>query len=284
MGYHVAIDLNNENSSHTQIVKKIPKYANVLELGCAHGDMANVLKRELQCRVIGIEKDPNAAADAHQVCDYVFVENLDDPQSLDALQLESFDVISLVDVLEHLDNPLALLKRLKPLLLESDGRLLLSVPNVAHASVRLELLNGSFNYEDSGILDRTHKHFYTSQSIQALLREAGYTIHEIDYTWHELPEDVIEKYLQNVHLTANREALDYFRSNECIAYQFIISASPISETISSLPVTRQLKPMKDSWERWQDTQKRLSETEYELSQIKSTKAWKVASYLRKTVS
>lgn len=284
MGYQVAIDLSNDNNSHTQIVKKIPQYANVLELGCAYGDMARVLKHQLNCRVIGIEQNREAAEYAEQSCDYVFIENLDDPHSLDALQYETFDIISLVDVLEHLNNPLGLLKRLKPLLLESDGRLLLSVPNVAHASVRLELLSGSFDYEDAGILDRTHMRFYTADSIQSLLREAGYTIHEMDYTWHELPDDVIEKYLNKARLQMTSESLDYFHSNDNVAYQFIISASPTVESTSTSSAKHQLKPMADSWERWGQLQTRLQQAEKELAQIKNSKTWKMMKHIVKQPS
>lgn len=284
MGYQVAIDLSNDNNSHTQIVRKIPQYANVLELGCAYGDMARVLKHQLNCRVIGIEQNREAAEYAEQSCDYVFIENLDDPHSLDALQYEAFDIISLVDVLEHLNNPLGLLKRLKPLLLETDGRLLLSVPNVAHASVRLELLSGSFDYEDAGILDHTHMRFYTADSIQSLLREAGYTIHEMDYTWHELPDDVIEKYLNKARLQMTSESLDYFHSNDNVAYQFIISASPTVEGTAALAAQRQLKPMADSWERWGQLQTRLQQAEKELAQIKNSKTWKMMKHIVKQPS
>ena len=267
MSYQVAIDLNNENKSHTQIINKVPKYANVLELGCAHGDMSHVLKQNQQARVIGIEKDAIAAQDAENICDYVFVEDLDDPHSLDALQFEKFDVITLVDVLEHLNDPKAALERLKPLLLD-EGRLLLSVPNIAHASVRLELLCGSFEYEDVGILDRTHEHFYTTESIQTLLREAGYTIHEMDYTWHDMPDTVIEKYLNKVGLDITDDALDYFHSNECAAYQFIISASPCNTEAKQLPVTRKLKPMDDSWGTWDKLHALLQEQNKELEQLR----------------
>ena len=267
MSYQVAIDLNNENNSHTQIINKIPNYANVLELGCAYGDMSLVLKKNQQARIIGIEKNAIAAQDAENICDYVFVEDLDDPHSLDALQFEKFDVITLVDVLEHLRDPKAVLQRLKPLLLD-EGRLLLSVPNVAHISVRLELLCGSFEYEDAGILDRTHEHFYTTESIQALLREAGYTIHEMDYTWHDMPDTVIEKYLNKVGLDVTDEALDYFHSNENAAYQFIISASPCNANTQTLPVTRKLKPMDDSSDTWNKLHTQLQEQNKELEKLR----------------
>ncbi len=267
MSYQVAIDLSNENNSHTQIINKIPQYANVLELGCAHGDMSRVLKQHQQARVIGIEQDAIAAQDAKNICDYVFIEDLNKPHSLDALQFEKFDVITLVDVLEHLHNPKAVLERLKPLLLD-DGRLLLSVPNIAHLSVRLELLCGSFEYEDSGILDCSHEHFYTTESIQQLLYEAGYIIHEMEYTWHDIPDEVIQNYLNKVGLVASEQAMDYFHSNECVAYQFIISASPCDVRTNFLPVTHKLKPMDDSWDTWRKLHALLRQQNKELELLK----------------
>jgi 2-polyprenyl-3-methyl-5-hydroxy-6-metoxy-1,4-benzoquinol methylase len=241
MAYPVAIDLNNENNPRTQIVNKIPHYANVLELGCSHGIMSQALKQNKQARVIGIEQDAIAAHDAENICDYVFVEDLDNSHSLDVLQFEKFDTITLIDVLEHLKNPIAVLQRLKPLLLE-EGRLILSVPNVAHVSRRLELLCGSFKANQSDVLAQTHEHFYTSESIQALLRAAGYTVHEMDYTWHDLPDEEIEHYLSKAGLPLTDAALDFFHSNENAAYEFIISASPCQHDAVSLPVTRKLKP------------------------------------------
>ena len=148
------------NHSHYHIVQRIPRYAQVLELGCGDGSMSRMMKEHCQAKVFGVEKDPNLAWQAQRHCDYVFTEDLDDPHSLDALQFEKFDVITLVDVLEHLKHPQALLERLKPFLMD-ESIILLSVPNVAHVSVRLELLTGDFRYEDAGILDSTHLKFFT---------------------------------------------------------------------------------------------------------------------------
>ena len=243
MTYSVAIDLNNENNPQTQIVNKIPKYANVLELGCGRGDMSQVLKQRKSARVIGIESNLSAARNAENICDYVFMEDLDDSHSLDVLQFEKFDTITLIDVLEHLRNPIEVLQRLKPLLLD-EGRLILSVPNIAHASRRLELLCGSFNNtaQQAGQHRYCAEYFYTSESIQALLREAGYTVHEMDYTWHDLSDEAIEGYLKQAGLAVSDAALDFFHCNENAAYEFIISASPCHHNALALPVTRQLKP------------------------------------------
>jgi len=246
MSYSVAIDLNNENNPQTQIVNKIPQYANVLELGCGYGEMSQILKQRKSARVIGIEVNAEAAHNAENICDYVFIEDLDCPHSLDVLQFEKFDTITLIDVLEHLRNPVEVLQRLKPLLLD-EGRLILSVPNVAHVSRRLALLCGTFNYTQANDqASYRSEYFYTSESIQALLREAGYTVHEMDYTWHDLSDEEIERHLNQAGLEISEAALDFFHCNENAAYEFIISASPCHQNALSLPVTRKLKSVENN--------------------------------------
>ncbi len=83
-----------------------------------------------------------------------------------------YDLGLLLDVIEHTPDPRATLastaSRLKP-----GGTLLVSVPNVAHWSVRFSLLLGRFEYAASGILDRTHLRFFTRRSFLGTLRDAG---------------------------------------------------------------------------------------------------------------
>ena len=236
------------NHSHTQIVRRVPRYARVLELGCADGSMSRLLKQHCEASIIGVEQNPNTAWRARCFCDYVFTENLDDPHSLDALEGEKFDVITLVDVLEHLQHPQALLQRLKPLLLD-EGCLLLSVPNVAHASVRLELLKGDFRYESSGILDDTHLKFFTATTLQTMLVEAGYAVQTLDYTWHDLADTVISEQLQTLGIHVTPEALAAFHTPDAMAYQFIAAAQPLPEVAATAPAMP-LKPLTASQDTW----------------------------------
>lgn len=257
-------DTVDHNHSHTQIVSRIPQYAQVLELGCATGEMSRMMKQACHAQVFGVEKDPQSAWQAQRHCDYVFTEDLDDAESLNALQFEKFDVITLVDVIEHLQYPEALLERLKPLMME-ESTILLSVPNVAHASVRLELLTGDFRYEDAGILDSTHLKFFTLKSLKSMLARSGFVINEIDYTWHDMPDSVISRYLRQVGIEATPRILDYFHQPEAVAYQFIVSVSlPGNSSGNSSddpevlkregktipPMDMDLKPMAASWQTW----------------------------------
>ncbi|MBJ6609820.1 MAG: class I SAM-dependent methyltransferase [Candidatus Thiothrix moscowensis] len=270
----------HDNHSHSQIVRRVPRYAHVLELGCATGSMSKLLKEHCDATIIGVDNNPRTAWQARCFCDYVLTEDLDDPHSLDALEDEKFDVITLVDVLEHLQDPAGLLRRVKPLLLD-EGQLLLSVPNIAHASVRLELLRGSFQYEDSGILDASHLKFFTVTSLQALLAEAGFVLQALEYTWHDLADDVISEYLQAACLAVTPEALAAFHTPEAMAYQFIVAAQPM-QAATHQTFALPLKPLTASQDTWAGLQQDLAQTrqaladaQAELGRVYATRSWQM---------
>ena len=268
----------DDNHSHSQIVRRVPHYAQVLELGCGDGSMSRLLRERCEAHIIGIDHNPDIVWQAQRYCDYVFTEDLDDPHSLDALEGEKFDVITLVDVLEHLQHPDALLQRLKPLLLD-EGQILISIPNIAHSSVRLELLNGRFDYESAGILDATHLKFFTAESVQALLAEAGFTVNDIDYTWHDLPDEVITRYLKAAGLEPTAAALAKFHEPEAVAYQFIISSSPVMPETARLAdknaQAQHLKPIDASWQTWGRMHSELALAHAELERVYSTRSWQM---------
>lgn len=160
-----------------EIQRLVPSHAGmVLDVGCGAGTLGVALKRRGAAQVIGVEVDPDAAAAAQEVLDRVHigdVEVLDLPYGT-----SSFDYIILADVLEHLRDPWALLKRLAPLL-TAHGRLIVSLPNVRHWSVLRGLLEGEWIYLPAGILDRGHFRFFTLKSGRALLESAGLTVLEV---------------------------------------------------------------------------------------------------------
>jgi 2-polyprenyl-3-methyl-5-hydroxy-6-metoxy-1,4-benzoquinol methylase len=86
------------------------------------------------------------------------------------------DLVLCLDVLEHLLKPAEVLKRVTSTM-PDNGTVIVSVPNVAHASVSLPLLlKAQFRYQDTGILDRTHVRFFDRESVVALMNEAGFVV------------------------------------------------------------------------------------------------------------
>ena len=152
----------------------------VLDVGCGRGRLGGTI-RGLGYRVTGIERNPEAAAAAHERLDEVVPVDLADPAATAAaLADRRFDAMVFADVLEHLPDPLAVL-RWYLRFLAPGGRVVVSLPNVACWDRRLALLFGHFDYADAGIMDRTHLRFFTFRTARILLREAGLTVLSTDH-------------------------------------------------------------------------------------------------------
>jgi SAM-dependent methyltransferase len=146
--------------------------ARVLDVGCGAGSLGAALKADRGCEVVGLEGFPEAAERARERLDDVLCVDLD---ALDALPPEtgSFDAMIFGDVLEHLRDPARLLRALLPSL-SDDGVLVCSIPNVKHWTVVYPLLvKDRWTYEDAGLLDRTHVHFFTLAEISDMLDQLG---------------------------------------------------------------------------------------------------------------
>ena len=175
---------SDPHSSHAVILRQLGdgRGRRALDVGAADGFLAELLTRQ-GWQVTALERDPAQAAKARGRCHEVIVADLDEA----APRLEgAFDAIVYGDVLEHLADPLPVLVALNRSL-ASDGRVVVSVPNVAHLWVRLSLLLGRWEYADRGILDRTHLRFFTRRSFARFLGDAGLAIEEIVATPVPLP-------------------------------------------------------------------------------------------------
>lgn len=175
--YSYPIDLNS-NSTAAKVLRLCGAEKKVLELGCAGGHMSQILT-ERGCHVVAVEIDPEAAAAAEAFCERVIVGDVEEIDIEAELGTARFDVVVAADVLEHLRNPGGLLARLKPFL-EPEGYIVASLPNIAHGSVRLSLMSGSFPYSEKGLLDQTHLRFFTIDTVRSMFEEAGYFITHLD--------------------------------------------------------------------------------------------------------
>jgi 2-polyprenyl-3-methyl-5-hydroxy-6-metoxy-1,4-benzoquinol methylase len=223
--YHIEVDLSQENTSHAQLIRLTGRNKQVLEVGPATGYVTKVLQQR-GCHVWCIENDAEAAKVAAEFCERMVVANVEAVDFKSTFPEERFDVVTFGDVLEHLVDPMGVLTRVKDIL-KPGGHVVASVPNVAHASIRLSLLRGQFQYAEMGLLDRTHLRFFTRESLADLFHGAGYKVRDWQRvltdpfaTEMELQEEDYPSYL--------REAA---RSDiEAMTYQFVVSAYPARST------------------------------------------------------
>ncbi len=85
------------------------------------------------------------------------------------------EAVIAADSLEHLTDPGRMLELIHDAL-PPGAPLMISVPNIANLYVRLNLLFGRFPYADRGLLDRTHRVFFTRSLLRHLLADAGFLI------------------------------------------------------------------------------------------------------------
>ncbi|MBE2294627.1 MAG: methyltransferase domain-containing protein [Phycisphaerales bacterium] len=228
--YHRHLDPESQDSL-ARLARQIRPGSRVLDLGTGPGVLGRYLSETLGCAVDGVEYNPVAVAEAGPWYRHLECADLESITLSACFAGQSYDFIICADVLEHLRQPGAILAQL-PALLAPQGRVLLSVPNVAYAGLIAELLAGDFRYRPEGLLDNTHLRFFTHASLLRLLEEHGlrtvaleatimelhhseFTAHWIDGGWAEtLPVEVIRALLDRP---------------EALVYQFIVSAAPANE-------------------------------------------------------
>jgi methionine biosynthesis protein MetW len=156
------------------ICSMIPHRTRVLDVGCGTGEMTALIQSRCAADVLGVEPDERRAMRAAQRGLDIRVGIFDEAFLRTA---GLFDVIVFADVLEHLSDPTSLL-RMAGQALRPNGCVVASVPNVAHWSVRIDLLIGRFDYSPCGIMDATHLRWFTARGLDLLFRSAGFRIED----------------------------------------------------------------------------------------------------------
>ena len=197
----------------------------VLEVGCGPGSITQILARQGQCRVTGLEQDVEAIEKARPYCEAIMQADLNDvgwTRLLDGA--ERFDVVVAADVLEHLYDPWRTLREMGSFI-GPDGYLVISLPHVGHAAVVSCLLNGDFEYRDWGLLDRTHIRFFGLKNIEDLFAQADLKIVEAKYVI--MPPEFTEFAASWSKLSRTvRDALK--SSAHADVYQVVVKAMPRS--------------------------------------------------------
>lgn len=215
--YDTELDPANANTSHAQILELVGGNKRVLDIGCATGYLARALVAQ-GCTVSGVEYDADAAEQARPTLDRLVVGDLETLDLVESFGPEQFDALVFGDVLEHLRDPLAVLRRARPLLARG-GCVVISVPNIAHGAARLALLKGRWEYRQLGLLDTTHLRFFTLASVREMLREAGLAAVEVRRTI----ADIFETELAVKPEDYDPALIEELRADpESTTYQFVV--------------------------------------------------------------
>ncbi len=172
----------------------------VLEIGCGDGTTGELLERRFGCRVTGVELNPHAAAAAAGRIHRVVAGDVEQ------LELDGrYDLVLALELFEHLTEQEAFLARMRRLL-EPDGTLLLSVPNVGHGAVVEDLLAGRWDYLPIGLLCYTHYRFFTRATLESWLERCDFSRVRLVAQRTEAPERLLAA-LEGSGLEIDRDSL-----------------------------------------------------------------------------
>ena len=213
----------SHNNSWSNLFDLIPPGTRVLDVGCSTGNFGDALIREKSCTVIGVDTNAADIAIAQRVLTEAYVLDITEP--LPTALHHSFDVVVFADVIEHLPDPRSALRSLKSVLAPG-GFVAYSIPHMGHLSVRLDLLQGKFPYTETGLLDRTHFHFYDRQEVVDVFSDAGYYITNEVPVVVQYPESWLVDRLAQLGLTAGPEFFNMVLETESQVFQYIGIATP----------------------------------------------------------
>lgn len=221
--YDYSIDRSLENYTANKLLKHIPVASRVLDVGCSTGYLCRIMQTEFQCQVTGIELSAEAAQKAQPFCDKVLVGDVEHLDLGKALGAKTFDVIVFADILEHLKYPAKVLRQCR-LLLKEDGFILVSVPNFGYKGVLHSLFSGKLEKRSHGIMDDTHRQFYTLDALLGLLGRGSFLLVDLDRTVKALEDS---EFLAD-KLTVFPEICEAIEEGpEADTYQFIVKARPV---------------------------------------------------------
>lgn len=220
--YESRVDPLRPNDAHGISLQLVGKGKSVLELGAAAGHVTKALK-SLGNTVTAIERDGRFLPDLKAIADDAHVTDLDWLDLRELLHGRQFDVILAGDVLEHCSRPDLVLLQCHDLLAPG-GSVVVSLPNIAHADVRLSLLAGRFEYRTVGLLDHTHLRFFTRDTIIQFAETNGFEVTEIFGSTAPIggtefgpPDSSIP-----------REAIEYVQSDrDHTVYQYVMRFVPV---------------------------------------------------------
>lgn len=179
--------------THDCVIKYVPPGTRVLDVGSAGGYLAESLRDVRGCHVVCLD----ASARSVQLAQQRGLEAQQVDLDSEPISAQGFDVAIFADVLEHLRRPVNALQQVR------DAQLVVvSLPNIAHYSARMQLLAGRFPQSDEGLFDRTHLHFFTRKTMHRLAQDAGWIVTGESFIGQPLPGEGYVESFRRIRQTA----------------------------------------------------------------------------------
>ena len=134
------------NNTMTIFIDNIESNSTILEFGPASGRLTRYLKEEKKCDIYIVELDEEAGKIAAQSAKDYVIGDIQDYEWVKKFAQVQFDYILFADVLEHLTEAANVVREAAKLL-KPTGQICLSVPNIAHNSVIIDMINNKFEYK-----------------------------------------------------------------------------------------------------------------------------------------
>ena len=282
-GVDYRVDIKNSNDSKAILANHIRKNTRCLDVGCGVGYLGEALSKYKNTETYGIELDKKAVEYARKDEKYVDVYNFSVTERKGkefnrfADSKLKFDYIVFADILEHVILPedviLFFSNYLKP-----GGKILVSLPNVAHFDIIRGLTNKKFNYGHSGLLDNTHLRFFTKSSFKQFVGQMNDVFGQ-NFAVKEIGKTVAVPDLEPYsHLY---KILD--QDGEACVLQFIYEISidkKKRETAKEVREIQYFEEIEGLLEQKDMLEEKIEALEHELSDVYSSISWKMTKPLR----
>lgn len=220
--YKVALDAD---SGPARVVRLVGTNKRVLEIGAGPGSITKLLTSVSKCRVTALDIDSESIKKIEPYCERAYQADLNDSAWPSVLgNGAKFEVLVAADVLEHVYEPLKVLETMKSLL-TNEGYVVISIPHVGHSVIHACLLDEDFEYNDFGLLDKTHIRFFGIKNIQKLFENAGMKIVHAEFVVRNPEHTEFSKRWART----SKEVKDVLAKNPFgLVYQVIVKAVPIT--------------------------------------------------------
>lgn len=214
-------DKSHFNSSHSFALEQVGAGQRVLDIGCGEGYVSAILRTK-GSHVAGCDWRVDDRMRAHY--DALFQMDLNNPD-FTVLKAGDFEVVMLLDVIEHLINPELFMEKLHSWCVQENPKIVITIPNIAFFVQRIMLLFGQFNYGNRGILDKTHTRLFTFGSSRRLIKNAGFNIVSMEGIPAPFPLAFGNNRFSRLLLVVNKGLINISRS--LFSYQIATVIEPV---------------------------------------------------------